>query len=299
MQKSVWIVALALVGLVAMVERDSPVPGDLRQVDRDAIREHIDTIFQAYIQKDRETIQATHSKEWRGFLSASRSTIKGIDEYMEAAKRALGRPGGIVDYEMLEFDVLFYGDMAVVPYVAAMDVEIPGAKTPLKAKLRVLDIYAKQNGDWIQVASNTVRHPDTEADIRRLPAPVSPALRQRILAAREAVWRAWFTNDQPQLERVIPEETIAINAGEDAWGHREQILAGSSEFVANGGKLVSLEFPRTEIQLYGDVAILYTTYTMELETEGGTQSLSGRGTEIFIRRDGGWVNSGWHLDSGQ
>jgi hypothetical protein len=162
----------------------------------------------------------------------------------------------------------------------------------------VLDVYAKEDGEWIQVASNTVRHPDTEAAIRQYPAPVGPAVRKQILEAREAVWRALFTNDQEELARLVPEETIAVNAGEEAWGDRKQILASSSAFVENGGKLVSLDFPRTEIQLYGDVAILYTTYATETVVGGESQTLSGRGTEIFVRREGNWVNSGWHLDSG-
>jgi hypothetical protein len=47
------------------------------------------------------------------------------------------------------------------------------------------------------------------------------------------------------------------------------------------------------------VAILYTTWSYTLEVEGKAQTSSGRGTEIFVRRDGQWVNSGWHLDSGR
>jgi hypothetical protein len=199
---------------------------------------------------------------------------------------------------MDDFDVLFYGDIALVPYIASLEVEFGGKRIDFEPKIRVLDVYAKEDGEWIQVASNTVRHPDTEAALRQFPAPVSPAVRKQILAAREAVWRAWFTNDQEELARLVPEETIAVNAGEEAWGDRTQILARSGEFVKNGGKLVSLDFPRTEIQLYGDVAILYTTYSTETVVGGESQTLSGRGTEIFVRRGGHWVNSGWHLDSG-
>ena len=47
-----------------------------------------------------------------------------------------------------------------------------------------------------------------------------------------------------------------------------------------------------------DRAILYTLYEMDLEVGGETVTESGRGTEIFVRRDGEWVNSGWHLDAG-
>lgn len=132
------------------------------------------------------------------------------------------------------------------------------------------------------------------------PASISPALRQEILKAREAVWRAWFNYDREELEIVIPEETMAINSGDGPWEDRAAVIEGSRKFVASGGKLVRLEYPRTEIRLYGDVAILYTTWLTETQTpEGKREVSSGRGTEIFVRRDDRWVNPGWHLDSGK
>ena len=93
------------------------VPGDRRPADRDAIRAHIDSIFQAYMKKDRAKIEATHARDWRGFLTPARSTIKGIDEYMQYADRSLKGPG-FQTYKMLEFDVMFYGDVALVSYIA-------------------------------------------------------------------------------------------------------------------------------------------------------------------------------------
>ena len=129
---------------------------------------------------------------------------------------------------------------------------------------------------------------------------VSPALRQEILKAREAVWRAWFNYDRAELEIVIPEETVAINSGDGPWEDRTAVIEGSRKFAESGGKLVRLEYPRTEIRLYGDVAILYTTYLVETQSPDGKRDVSsGRGTEIFVRRDGRWVNPGWHLDSGK
>jgi hypothetical protein len=128
--------------------------------------------------------------------------------------------------------------------------------------------------------------------------PVSPALRREIHRAREAVWRAWFANDRAKLDWMIPAETVAINADAENWEGRDEVLAASRTFVEGGGRLARLEFPRTEIQLFGDVAILYTTYLFETETKGERSVTGGRGTEIFVRRDGRWVNPGWHTDSG-
>ncbi len=133
----------------------------------------------------------------------------------------------------------------------------------------------------------------------QVPKPLTETQRRELLAARENVWRAWFANDRGQLEILIPDETIAINAGEEAWLNRAQVLATAKEFVDGGGKLLRLEFPHTEIQLYGDVAILYSRYVLEMENKGQRETQSGRGSEIFVRRGGRWVNSGWHLDSGR
>lgn len=38
-----------------------------RPADAAAIRSHIESIFQAFIDKDRATLEATHGTEWRGF----------------------------------------------------------------------------------------------------------------------------------------------------------------------------------------------------------------------------------------
>ncbi len=271
--------------------------GDGREADRKAIRDHIDNIFQAYIRKDRPTIRATHSADWRGFLTSSREIIRGIDQYMQTAERFLAGPANLVSYKMRELDIFFYGDFAVVPYIA--DVELQSGDQKFSSTLRVLDIYSRQKGHWNQVASDVANHPDAIAAQRQQPYVLTPEQRRELLGAREAVWRAYFANDAQHLDKVIPAETIAINAGEEPWGDRAAVLAGAAGFASSGGKLVKLEFPRTEVQMYGDVAILYTTWSYTLEMDGKQQTSSGRGTEIFVRREGQWVNSGWHLDSGR
>ena len=274
-----------------------PVPGDERPGDRDAIRAHIDSIFKAYQQKDADTVRATHTPEWIGFRASSWSVIKGIDEYMKAAEASMASPGGSTDYEMLEFDVSFYGDMALVPYVA----RVTGLFGDEEAswKIRVLDVYSKHQGHWNQASSHVVLHPETQAEIRQYPSPMVDLERPALLEAQEAVWRAWFTHDREKLEALLAPEVLAISAHREPWSDREDILARSKAFVESGSQLVRIEFPETQIQLYGDVATLYSTYEYELRNaEGERQTLSGRATETFVKREGSWINTGWHLDSG-
>ena len=272
----------------------SAASGSERAADRDAIRSHIDKIFQAYIQKDAEVIRATHAKDWTGFNQGSRSTVQGIDQYMEDATWYIKWSGRMTAYKMLEFNVIFYGDVAIVPYIADVSYESDG-QTSVR-KLRVLDVYAKLADGWNQVASDTTLHPETEAaESARAQKPDADD-KQELLAAREAVWRSWFANDA-RLPDLVPAELIAIEQTEK-WKNRDDVLAGAKDFLANGGKLVRLEFPETEIQMYGYTAILYTKYVCEIETSGQRSTLSGRATEMFVQRAGKWVNVGWHLDSG-
>ena len=113
--------------------------------------------------------------------------------------------------------------------------------------------------------------------------------------AREAVWRAWFAGDQVALRAAVPDEAIAMDPGVADWADQDEILRRSSAFAA-GGKLLRLEFPQTRMQVYGDVAILYTTFLFETEQSGQRSVTVGRGTEVFARRDGNWLNTGWHLE---
>ncbi len=77
---------------------------------------------------------------------------------------------------------------------------------------------------------------------------------------------------------------------------KPEILESAKQGVQRGNKLVRLEFPQTEMQIYGNTAIIYTTYLYELENPQGERHTStGRATEIFVRRQGAWVNHGWHM----
>ncbi|MBO0800021.1 MAG: nuclear transport factor 2 family protein, partial [Blastocatellia bacterium] len=154
-------------------------------------------------------------------------------------------------------------------------------------------------GSWIQVASHTVIDPNWRSEQMSQPHTVTPELRQEILTAREAVWRAWFGNDRPALERLIPEDLIAINAGAGEWSNRSATLAEAQRFADHGGKLLSLEFPKTEIQIYGNTVIVYSSYQYEIELDGKHEKVSGRSTETFVYRGNQLVNPGWHLDSGK
>ena len=282
---------------------------DDRAADAAAIRAHIESIFQAFIDGDIDKIHATHSEDWRGFLEGSREPIKGIDEYMQAngipwpmpanaPKKSRYLPAG-TRYRVSDFDVHFYSpELAVASFFGEFQREIDNTLVTLR-RFRIMDVYAKRKGSWIQVASHTVIDPEWRSEQTSKPLAVTPQIREQVLAAREAVWRAYFANDRAALNRLIPDEAIAIDSGSGAWSNRAAILGGAQRFADNGGKLVRLEFPKTELQIYGNTIIVYTTYVYEIEMNGKRTTASGRGTEIFVRRGNELVNTGWHLDSGK
>jgi len=120
-----------------------------------------------------------------------------------------------------------------------------------------------------------------------------------LLHVRETVWRAWFAGDTKTLEELVPPASVVMSGGEEKWKNQADVLRGAAEFHANGGKLVRLEFPRTEVQHFGEVAIVWSQYLAETETNGKRSLDSGRITEIFVRRHGQWTNPGWHTDAGK
>ncbi len=270
---------------------------DDRTADREAIRAHIDSIFQAFIKKDAAALRATHAENWLGYLEGSRTMIKGIEGYMDWNQVDAKGTYGMKSYKFREFDMIFKGDAAFVCFVADVDSITPSG--PYHRVLRISDFYTKENGKWIQSGSDTALHVESMEEQLQSPRQLPDQMKKSLLETREAVWRAYFAGDRAALEKLIPDETIAIEANFNTWSTRQTVLDSAVEFAKKGGKLLKLEFPKTEIQVYGFTAIVYSDYLYEIENEGKRITQSGRVTEVFVLRKGQWVNPGWHMDSGK
>jgi ketosteroid isomerase-like protein len=270
---------------------------DDRAADRAAIKAHIESIFQAFINKDPAALRATHAENWLGYLEGSREMIKGINGYMDWNQVDPKSPYGMKSYKFREFDMIFKGDAAFVCFVAEVESNWPG--NPPRRALRICDFYTKNDGKWIQNGSDTALHAESMEEQLASPRPLGDQMKKRLLDAREALWRAFFAGDRTSLEKSLPAETLAIEADDNTWSNRQKVLNDSSEFVKNGGKLIKLEFPKTEIQMYGLTAVLYSNYAYELEIGGQRVNRAGRVTEVFVLRNGQWMNPGWHMDSGK
>jgi ketosteroid isomerase-like protein len=307
--RSLFLIALVAFTVTAYGQTAAPTAdSDNREADRAAIRAHIESICQAFIDWDIDKIRATHTEDWRGFLEGSRAPIKGIDEYMrangipwpqsaDAPKRAANPHAATAGFNVFDFDVHFYSPELAVACFNVDFGQKSGGGLITRVRYRIMDVYAKRDGQWNQAASHTVVDPAWRAQQMSQPATLPPPAKQELLEAREAVWRAFYTNDQAQLEKLVPDDTIVLAVmHEKPFLKKAEILAAAKQQAQSGQKLVRLEFPQTEMQVYGDTAIIYTTYLYELEnSQGIRQTNTGRATEIFVRREGTWLNPGWHI----
>lgn len=273
-----------------------------QKADSAAIVAEVGRITQAFINGDVETVYRTHSEDWSGFLSDNQQKpVKGVDGYMKANGFAWPPPPGgytkqgnnsNLTYKMYNIEIVFTTpDVGIISFM----LDYPRNDGKTFNKLRIMDVFTKRNGTWIQTASYTAQDPTAKTEQQTKPANISDQGRQQILAAREAVWRAWFGGDMQKLEKLIPEEAIAIDGGNENWDNRSRILEGAKKFAESGAKLTRLEFPRTEMQVYGNTVIIYTSYLFETEKDGKKSTTTGNGIEVFVRRGGAFVNTGWIL----
>ena len=122
---------------------------------------------------------------------------------------------------------------------------------------------------------------------------IDDATRAAVLAARVAIWRAWFANDTVALARLLPSSTTAGEGG--GWESRDEIIAGSRRSAASGRRLVAIRFDDTRMYAQGNVVMVFSNYTMELEQQGQRSTVTGSASEVFVRTDGVWRNPFWYL----
>lgn len=124
-----------------------------------------------------------------------------------------------------------------------------------------------------------------------------PATELRALEAiRKDVWVHWFTGDTAGLHRVLPPELIAISPDGSPWQTLQQTLDGSVKFKAAGNSLVSVAFEGTTVHRFDSVVVMFSQYVVVTERAGQRSTQRGRATEVFVRKDGRWVHTSWHLD---
>ena len=121
----------------------------------------------------------------------------------------------------------------------------------------------------------------------------TPSQREALIAARDAVWRAYFTGDSLGLVAALPERMVGMGK------HRDAIIADAIGFRQGGGKLVSVAFTDDEFLVEGTMAMLLSNYRVVITSDGKEQVMAGRAIEVFTLHDGRWLNPYWHLDDAE
>ncbi|HYK00883.1 MAG TPA: hypothetical protein VE974_03950 [Thermoanaerobaculia bacterium] len=106
--------------------------------------------------------------------------------------------------------------------------------------------------------------------------PIDP----EVLALRESAWRAWFAGDEAALLSMLPEDFLAIGWGGAEISDRGKTIASSRAFKESGGRLVSLSFPETRAQRFGDTVVFYGSYEVTIGTGTTEERVRGRLTEV-------------------
>ena len=110
-----------------------------------------------------------------------------------------------------------------------------------------------------------------------------------LIAAREAVWRAYFAGDSARLVELLPERMVGMPQD------RREIIANAQQFRRGGGLLREISFSDDEIVMRDGIAVTYARYRVLLENAGKRDSMVGFAIELFVKEDGRWINPSWHL----
>lgn len=113
---------------------------------------------------------------------------------------------------------------------------------------------------------------------------------------RKDVWVHWFTGDTASLRRVLPPELVAISPDGAQWNSLEETLKSSAWYRESGGQLEDVSFEQTKIHRFGEVIVMFSHYTVRTMRNGQRATQRGRATEVFVRANGRWVHTSWHLD---
>ena len=273
-----------------------------QESDGEAIAAHINSIFRAYIEKDREHVIATHTPDWLGFQSRSLRLVRGIEGYMVNASFGLKNGNG-ADHELLQIVPRVHGDIAVAPYVARYVTRRGDEENTFL--YRALDIYRRDGGVWNQCGTNICVMSDdppaypSAADFdafprlrpiaaRSVPEPSAEARAswkaRRASAAdekrlREATIRSLASaGDVAALGELRAEDWVGFDLGSTSVLIRDGDVAPAGDpWTARVAKVELIEF---ESQVYGDVALVFALLRA---TDAAGESFLVRTAEVYRR----------------
>lgn len=130
----------------------------------------------------------------------------------------------------------------------------------------------------------------------RVGGTLPPAELTSLESLRKDVWIQWFSGDTAALRKVLSPELVAVSPDGPHWFSLQESLNGSANYKASGAKLLSVDFDSTMVHRFGEVVVMFSHYTVVTEKSGKRATTKGRATELFVRNNGKWVHTSWHID---
>lgn len=126
---------------------------DATKSEEQMLIDHVHSIFQAFLDRDRDRLRALHTKDWVGFLGPSIGIERGISDYMVNAERSLDSFRG-THYEIRDTEVQIHGNLALLFYVATYYYAGTADGAAGEIPLRSVDVFRREDGRWNQSASH-------------------------------------------------------------------------------------------------------------------------------------------------
>lgn len=120
--------------------------------------------------------------------------------------------------------------------------------------------------------------------------------REQIIGHIHAIFQAFLSQDREAIKKAHTEDWVGF------LGSSVGIERGIEAYVANVEKSLdsfkgkSYELLDTEVQIHGDLALVYYVARYDYEDEdGATHSLPLRSVDIYRRESGDWIQAGSHI----
>jgi len=149
---------------------------------------------------------------------------------------------------------------------------------------------------WLAAGVVVLGFVAASAGVSQPSAATAAADRAAVLAHIHTIFRAYVDRDLATIRRTHTADWTGFQ------GPSRRIERGLADYMANAERSLAAfrgtgyEIVDSEVQLYGDVALVYYVARYDyLNGNGEPGSLGLRSLDVYRREDGGWIQCGSHI----